>query len=93
MLSLGLSLVKRGELALSDLVRGLTSGPASVIGRVASIGHDDIADLCVFDPKAHWTPDDQSLISAGRHAPVIGQALAGVVRLTLVEGQEAWVSA
>ncbi|MBL1274331.1 MAG: dihydroorotase [Oceanospirillales bacterium] len=92
-LSLGLSLVKRGELALSDLVRGLTSGPASVIGRVASIGHDDIADLCVFDPKAHWTPDDQSLISAGRHAPVIGQALAGVVRLTLVEGQEAWVSA
>lgn len=92
-LSLGLGLVQRGELALADLVRGLTSGPASVIGRTASIGPDDIADLCVFDPEASWTPAGQSLISAGKHAPVLGQPLPGVVRLTLVEGQEAWASA
>ena len=91
-LSLGLGLVRRGELTLAELVRGLTSGPASVIGRTASIGHDDIADLCVFDPGAHWTPGGQSLISAGKHAPVLGQPLPGVVRLTLVEGQEAWTS-
>lgn len=89
-LSLGLLLVKRGELKLTELVRGLTSGPASVIGRTATISHDDIADLCVFDPEALWTPDCQSLISAGLHAPILDQALTGTVRLTLVDGQEAW---
>lgn len=89
-LSLGLGLVQRGELTLPELVRGLTSGPASVIGRTASVGQDDVADLCVFDPEGSWTPDSQSLISAGHHAPVLGQSLSGVVRLTLVEGQEAW---
>ncbi|SHK16929.1 dihydroorotase [Marinobacter antarcticus] len=92
-LSLGLRLVQRGELKLAELVRGLTSGPASVIGRTATISNDDIADLCVFDPGAYWTPGRQSLISAGHHAPVLGQTLPGVVRLTLVDGQEVWASA
>lgn len=92
-LSLGLRLVQRGELKLAELVRGLTSGPASVIGRTATISNDDIADLCVFDPGAHWTPDRQSLISAGYHAPVLGEMLPGVVRLTLVAGKEVWASA
>ncbi|MGO1500439.1 MAG: dihydroorotase [Marinobacter sp.] len=91
--SLGLGLVQRGELTLAELVRGLTSGPASVIRRTASIDQDDIADLCVFDPDARWTPSHQSLISAGHHAPVLGQPLSGVVRLTLAEGREAWASA
>jgi dihydroorotase len=92
-LSLGLRLVQRGELKLAELVRGLTSGPASVIGRTATISNDDLADICVFDPGANWTPDRQTLISAGHHAPVLGQSLPGVVRLTLVEGQEVWASA
>ncbi|MDN6319669.1 MAG: dihydroorotase [Marinobacter sp.] len=91
-LSLGLGLVRRGELTLAELTRGLTTGPASVIGRSASIGKDDIADLCVFDPDASWVAGSQSLISAGHHAPVLGQPLPGVVRLTLVEGREAWAS-
>ena len=91
-LSLGLGLVQGGELTLAELVRGLTSGPASVIGRTATIGSDEIADLCVFDPEAHWTPSRQTLISAGQHAPVLGRSLPGLVRLTLLDGQEAWVS-
>jgi len=89
-LSLGLELVERDELALTDLVRALTTGPASVIGRTAGLGEGDMADLCLFDPTATWTADDSTLVSAGRHAPVIGRELPGVVRLTLVEGQKAW---
>ncbi|MGO1461490.1 MAG: dihydroorotase [Marinobacter sp.] len=91
-LSLGLGLVKRGELTLVELTRALTTGPASVIGRSASAKKDDIADLCVFDPGAHWIPGSQTLISAGHHAPVLDESLPGVVRLTLVEGREAWAS-
>ncbi|RBW49198.1 dihydroorotase [Marinobacter sp. F3R11] len=92
-LSLGLMLVQRGELKLVELVRGLTTGPASVIGRTATISNNDVADLCVFDPAAYWTADRHSLISAGCHAPVLNQPLPGVVRLTLVEGQAAWAGA
>lgn len=91
-LSLGLGLVQREELTLVELIRALTSGPASVIGRTASVSNDDTADLCVFDPSVQWTPGSDTLLSAGRHAPVIGQPLSGVVKLTLVDGQEAWAS-
>lgn len=92
-LSLGLKLVQQDELTLSQLIRALTSGPASVLGRTATIGMEDAADLCVFDARANWRPDSQSLISVGKHAPVLAQALPGVVRLTLAEGRPAWVSA
>ncbi|MBK1873286.1 dihydroorotase [Marinobacter sp. 1-3A] len=93
LLSLGLELVQRGEFTLAELIRGLTSGPASVVGLNATIGQDDVADLCVFDPEAHWTPSKRSLISAGHHAPVLDRPLPGVVRFTLVEGREAWPGA
>ncbi|MGF2734425.1 dihydroorotase [Marinobacter sp. DUT-1] len=89
-LSMGLELVSRDELALTDLVRALTTGPASVIGRSAGLAEGDMADVCLFDPVATWTADDSSLVSVGRHAPVIGRELPGVVRMTLVEGRKAW---
>ena len=89
-LSLGLELVELNELALPELIRALTSGPASVIGRTARLAEGAAADLCVFDPDAFWTPGDATLVSLGRHAPVTGRELPGVVRLTLVEGLKAW---
>src|SRR5690554_3701107 len=42
LLSLGLELVQRGEFTLAELIRGLTSGPASVVGLNATIGQDDV---------------------------------------------------
>lgn len=92
-LSLGLELVQRGELALADLLRSLTSGPAGILGREANIREGALADLCLFDPQARWQPVAENLLSAGKHAPVTGRALPGVVTLTLVEGQPAWRNA
>lgn len=89
-LSLGLTLVASGDLALPDLLRALTSGPASVLSRNPRLVEGEVADLCVFDPQRHWTPSDQTLVSVGRHAPVTGRELPGVVRLTIVEGRVAW---
>jgi dihydroorotase len=89
-LSLGLELVNQGELSLGELVRALTSGPASVIGGHASLAEGAIADLCIFAPDAQWTPSADTLVSAGRHAPVIGRPLPGIVRLTLATGEVAW---
>ncbi|MHA7926947.1 MAG: dihydroorotase [Marinobacter sp.] len=89
-LSLGLELVEMNELALPDLIRALTNGPASALGRAARLAEGEIADVCVFDPDAFWTPNSRTLVSAGRHAPVTDRELPGVVRLTLSEGRKAW---
>jgi dihydroorotase len=89
-LSLGLELVDQGELTLGRLVQALTTGPASVINRQASLNDGDVADVCVFDPEARWRPGAQTLVSAGRHAPVTDRELPGVVRLTLAAGHVAW---
>jgi len=89
-LSMGLELVERDELSLAELVRALTAGPASVIGRNTGVAEGDVADLCLFDPAASWIADDTTLVSVGRHAPVTGRELPGVVRMTLVEGHKAW---
>ncbi|EMP54750.1 dihydroorotase, multifunctional complex type [Marinobacter santoriniensis NKSG1] len=91
-LSLGLELVNRDELTLPELIRALTSGPASVIDRSAAIAEGELADLCLFDPSATWQADERTLVSAGRHVPVENRNLPGVVRLTLVEGRKAWES-
>lgn len=90
MLSLGLELVEMNELALPDLIRALTTGPASVLGRTARLAEGETADICLFDPDAFWTPDSKTLVSAGRHAPVTDRELPGVIRLTLSEGRKAW---
>jgi dihydroorotase len=89
-LSLGLELVEMNELALPDLIRALTSGPASVLGRTARLAEGEAADICLFDPDAFWTPSPKTLVSAGRHAPVTDRELPGVVMLTLSEGRKAW---
>lgn len=89
-LSLGLELVNQKELTLGQLVQALTAGPASVIGTHAGLAEGDIADVCVFDPRAQWVPGSDSLVSVGQHAPMIGRPLPGVVRFTLAAGRVAW---
>ncbi len=89
-LSLGLELVQRNELELPDLLRALTAGPAAVLGREVALTAGAAADLCLFDPDGHWQPSAATLLSAGRHAPVLDRALPGEVKLTLVAGRSAW---
>ena len=89
-LSLGLELVEMNELSLADLMRALTTGPASVIGRSARVAPGEPADLCLFDPEAFWAPGPRTLVSSGRHAPATDRELPGVVQLTLAGGRKAW---
>lgn len=89
-LSMGLLLVQRGELDMASLMRALTAGPAAVIGRSAGLAEGAEADLCVFDPKATWVANGSSLCSVGRHVPLPGKEIPGVVRLTLCDGKQVW---
>jgi dihydroorotase len=48
-----------------------------------------VADICVFDASAWWTPQASALRSQGKHTPFGRTELPAVVRATLVGGQVA----
>ena len=78
----------------------LTTGPAAVLG--TSMGNlapsagqlvkDGVADVCIFDAAAEWTPEPAALRSQGKHTPFSSHLLAGKVRYTLVGGHVAFDS-
>ncbi|MBE2262853.1 MAG: dihydroorotase [Burkholderiaceae bacterium] len=101
LLSLALKWAQDDGAPLARALAVLTSQPAQVLGRSlgtlqASLGRlavGGVADVCVFDPKAEWVVQPESLRSQGRHTPFSGYALPGRVRCTLVGGHIAHESA
>jgi N-acyl-D-aspartate/D-glutamate deacylase len=59
----------------------------SSTGRLVEGG---VADLCLFDPAAHWTVTPAALRSQGKHTPFAGYELPGRVIATLVGGHVAY---
>jgi dihydroorotase len=93
-LGIGLAAVDAGRLALPQLIRALTKGPAAVLGdrsaRAPGIAVGEPADLVVFDPAGSWHVTADSLASKGKNTPLLGRELHGVVRLTVADGRVAW---
>jgi dihydroorotase len=88
LLPLTLELVRDGLLSLPQAISRLTRDPAAILGIDAGrLGVGDSANLCVFDPEAHWVLDSRKMHSAGRNTPFDGWHLAGQVRYTLFEGR------
>ena len=83
-----------GGPGLQRALAAVTQAPAQVLGGAlgtlqASVGRlveGGQADVCVFDPEAHWQVAPQALRSRGKHTPFSGLELAGRVRCTLVGG-------
>jgi dihydroorotase len=101
LLPLALKWGQESGVGLTRALAVLTSEPARVLGGAlgtlqASCGRlqdGAVADLCVFDPQAHWTVEPQALRSQGKHTPFSGYELPGRVRCTIVAGQVAWEAA
>ena len=102
-LLLSLALKWGGDQANGGLMRAievLTCAPAKVLG--AALGllapsagqlvKGGMADVCVFDPAAEWTPEPSQLRSQGKHTPFSSHLLTGRVRYTLVGGHVAFES-
>ena len=71
---------------LAALAR-ITSDPARVLGLEAGhLAPGAPADICIFDPAAHFKVTPQGLKSQGKNTPFLGYELPGVVRITLVGG-------
>jgi dihydroorotase len=88
LLPLSLSLVEQQLLELPQLIEALTAAPARVLDIDAgTLAIGSQADICVFDPDAEWTLTADTLRSAGKNTPFLGQTLKGRVNATLMDGR------
>ncbi len=102
LLSLALKWSSDAAVPLPVALARLTSGPAAVLGNGlalefrAGLGQlrvGGLADICIFDPKAHWHVVPTALRSQGKHTPFSGYELPGRVRFTVVGGRIAFEAA
>ncbi len=101
LLSLALQWAAQSGLGVADAMATVTNRAAQVLGGAlgtfaASAGRltaGGAADICVFDPAAHWVVEPSALVSQGRHTPFGGYELPGRVKATLVGGRVAFTAA
>jgi dihydroorotase len=88
LLGLTLRLVDEGVLDLPTALARVTSGPADIVGVPYGRLHiGAAADVCVFDPVAHWTLRADRLRSEGRNTPFDGWDFTGRVTHTIFNGR------
>lgn len=98
LLSLALKWGTESGLPLAKTLATVTSAPVAVLGNAlgslaASAGRiveGGVADLCLFQPDAHWLVEPGALKSQGQHTPFAGLELPGRVAATLVAGHVAY---
>jgi dihydroorotase len=83
-----LRLVAEKAFDLSTAIAAVSQAPGEILGLGSgTLAPDAPADICVFDPNREWTVTADSLLSAGKNTPFMGETLTGKVTLTLVEGR------
>ncbi len=76
------------RIPLAAALARITVAPAAVLGIDAGhLSPGQPADVCIFDPDAHWVVEPKALHSQGKNTPFLGLELPGKVRVTLVGGQ------
>ncbi|MEW5771380.1 MAG: dihydroorotase [Pseudomonadota bacterium] len=74
-------------LPLTRTLGHVTRRPAEILGIPGGeLRVGGPADLCVFDPEAHWTVSHRTLASLGKNSPYLGLEVQGQVRYTLIDG-------
>ena len=88
LLPLTLKLVQEELLSLPQALALLTQQPAQIAGvDSGQLSVGATADVCVIDPKAHWTLSQDSFVSRGHNSPFLGWEFQGQVSHTLVGGK------
>jgi dihydroorotase len=88
LLPLTLKWAAEDRVGLPAALAKLTHAPAALLGVAAgTLAVGQPADVCVFDPAAHWKVERAALRSQGNNTPFLGLEVPGRVRYTLVGGQ------
>jgi dihydroorotase len=94
LLPLTLKWAAEERVGLPAALAKITRAPAALLGVAAGTlapGHP--ADVCVFDPAAHWKVERTTLRSQGKNTPFLGFEVPGQVRYTLVGGHVVYTGA
>ena len=92
LLPLTLSLMHQHGLGLAQTLALLTTGPAQILGLPAGdqgsggLTVGAAADLIVFDPNQQWTINPADFASRSKNSPLLGLAVTGRIRQTLING-------
>jgi len=88
LLPLTLKLVEDKVLDLPTAIARLTAGPAEILGLpLGRLNVGASADICIFDPMAHWTLHAATMRSRGRNTPFLGWEFNGRVTHTVLRGR------
>lgn len=88
LLPLTLKWAEAAKVSLPDALARITWAPAEALGLVSGqIAVGSVADICIFDPDAHWQLTPEALKSRGKNSPWTGYMMNGKVRMTLVSGR------
>lgn len=79
-------LVEKAGMPMTVLMEKMALNPARMYHLDAGyIGESGPADLCVFNAKAAWVPEE--FVSRSQNSPFKGRTLKGVVDYTIVDGE------
>ncbi|MEE2789198.1 MAG: dihydroorotase [Myxococcota bacterium] len=85
-------LVEQGRLSLSTVIRGLTYGPARLLGLgTQGLAEGARADLTIFHPTKKCRVEEQSLLSRSNNSPFLGAVLPGEALLTMAQGRTIFI--
>jgi len=87
-LSMMLTLVHKGELELSSAINASSLLPAKILGMKEGLQLNQPANLVVVNQDTEVCYSAESMASAGKNSPVLGDILMGEVKLTLSSGRE-----
>jgi dihydroorotase len=94
LLPLTLKWAAEERVGLPAALAKITRAPAALLGiEAGTLAIGQPADVCIFDPAAHWTVERSALRSQGKNTPFLGLELPGRVRYTLVGGQIVFAAA
>jgi dihydroorotase len=88
LLPLTLKLVQEKVMELPEALHRITAGPAQIAGLpYGRLDPGASADICIFDPQAHWILNGENIKSQGKNTPFINWEFTGLVTHTLFEGR------
>lgn len=88
LLPLTLRLVELKIVTLRQALAGITAGPATALGiQSGTLAVGRPADICIYDPEAHWVPSPTTVQTRGRNSPFFGTTMRGQVVTTIKGGQ------
>ncbi len=84
--SLGLRLVEKGVLTITQLIEKMATNPARILGLENGLKVGMPADITIIDPDRLWVVNADAFRSRSRNTPFNGWNMKGKAVLTMIDG-------